>query len=32
MIEAGASRGKGRVVGIVVGLQVLGAWFVVRRW
>lgn len=32
VIEAGASRGKGRVVGMVLVLQVLGAWFVVRRW
>jgi hypothetical protein len=32
VIEAGASRGRSRVVGIVVGLQVLGAWVVVRRW
>jgi hypothetical protein len=32
VIEAGASRGKGGVVGLVLVLQVLGAWFVLRRW
>ena len=32
VIEAGAGRSRGEVVGVVVGLQVLGAWFVLRRW
>jgi hypothetical protein len=34
VVEAGASRSKGRemVVGVVVGLQILGGWVVLRRW
>lgn len=34
LVVAGASRsrGQGKVVGIVLGLQILGAWFVLRRW
>lgn len=32
VVAAGASRGKEAVVSIVLGLQVLGAWVVLRRW
>jgi hypothetical protein len=34
VVEAGAGRSQGRemVVGVVVGLQVLGGWVVLRRW
>lgn len=32
VVEAGASKGRGGVLGVVLGLQVLGAWVVLRRW
>lgn len=34
VVEAGAARSRGSdvVVGVVVGLQVLGGWVVLRRW
>lgn len=32
VVEAGASRGREAVVSIVLGLQFLGAWVVLRRW
>jgi hypothetical protein len=34
VVEAGAGnlRGRGGVVGVVLGLQILGAWVVLRRW
>jgi len=34
VVEASASRSQGRemVVGVVLGLQLLGGWVVLRRW